>query len=104
MGKGLTVVPFIFSTIAESQRPSGENETQGSCLETSPKFMPGWFSCSVVWEAHFSLHPRLKIGPGKPGFSRGIQAMRNVLNRLSVNNRKNMFVYQDKSGNVFYLR
>jgi len=94
----------VFDTFAESQRQDGENETQGTNLEASLKFMPGWFSCSVVWETHFALHPRLKTGPGKPGFSRGIQALRTVLNRFSVNNRKNMFVYRDKPGNVFYLR
>lgn len=83
---------------------STDNECQGSYLEATMKFRPGWFSCNVVWETHFCLHPRLKTGPGKSLFSRGIQALRSVLNRFSVNNRKNMFVYQDISGNVFYLR
>lgn len=81
-----------------------DNEACGDLIETENKFPPGWFACSVVWETHFSLHPRLKTGPGKPGFSRGIQALRAVLTRFSVNNRKNMFVYQDNAGNVFYLR
>ena len=43
---------------------------------------------------------------GKVG-SKGILALRTILNPFSVNNRKNMFVYEDKSGNgshVFYLR
>ena len=83
---------------------SERGDNSGSYPETALKFMPGWFACKVVWETHFSLHPRLKTGPGKPGLSRGIQALRTVLNRFSVNNRKNMFVYQDHSGNVFYLR
>ncbi|KAK7862806.1 hypothetical protein R5R35_004159 [Gryllus longicercus] len=83
---------------------STDNEYQGSYLEATMKFRPGWFACNVVWETHFCLHPRLKTGPGKSLFSRGIQALRSVLNRFSVNNRKNMFVYQDISGNVFYLR
>ncbi|KAJ9595165.1 hypothetical protein L9F63_013523, partial [Diploptera punctata] len=77
---------------------------QGSYLEATLKFMPGWFACNVVWETHFILHPRLKTGPGKAGFSRGVQALRMVLNRFSVSNRKNMFVYRDNSENVFYLR
>ncbi|XP_075219216.1 KICSTOR complex protein SZT2-like isoform X2 [Lycorma delicatula] len=73
--------------------------------ETLINFIPGWFACRVVWETHFTLHPRLKTGPGpKPRLSRGIQALRTVLNRFSVNNRKNMFVYQDTCENVFYLR
>nr|XP_018915153.1 PREDICTED: protein SZT2-like [Bemisia tabaci] len=78
-----------------------ENDTY---LEATSKFIPGWFSCQVVWETHFTLHPRLKTGPGKPGLSRGFSALRLVLNKFAVTNRKNMFVYQDNSGNVFYLR
>ncbi|XP_049806805.1 KICSTOR complex protein SZT2-like [Schistocerca nitens] len=81
-----------------------DNEYQSNYLDATTKFMPGWFACNVVWETYFSLHPRLKTGPGKPALSRGIQALRSVLNRFSVNNRKNMFVYQDHTGNVFYLR
>lgn len=64
----------------------------------------GSFRCPVVWEFPFCLHPRLKTGPGKPGLSRGIKALHAVLNRFSVNNRDNMFVYQENNGNVFYLR
>nr|CAD7456856.1 unnamed protein product [Timema tahoe] len=81
-----------------------DGERQATLLEVSNRFPPGWFACSVVWETHFFLHPRLKTGPGKPSFSRGIQALCTVLNRFSVNNRKNMFVYQDNTGHVFYLR
>ncbi|XP_065351660.1 KICSTOR complex protein SZT2-like isoform X3 [Cloeon dipterum] len=62
--------------------------------------LPGIFSCDVVWETQFLLHPRLKTGPAK----RGIQALESVLSRFPVNNRKNMFVYQDNLQNVFYLR
>ncbi|XP_014246112.1 KICSTOR complex protein SZT2-like isoform X2 [Cimex lectularius] len=80
-------------------------DMRGSYAETTQKFRPGSFSCPVVWQTHLTLHPRLKTGPGKPGLSRAIQALRTVLNRFSVNNRTNMFVYQDNSGsNVFYLR
>ncbi|XP_063220375.1 KICSTOR complex protein SZT2-like isoform X2 [Bacillus rossius redtenbacheri] len=68
------------------------------------EFPPGCFACNVIWERQFFLHPRLKSGAGKPNLSRGIQALCTVLNRFSVNNRKNMFVYQDKSNNVYYLR
>ncbi|XP_059469171.1 KICSTOR complex protein SZT2-like [Neocloeon triangulifer] len=64
-------------------------------------FKPGAFSCNVVWETQFVLHPRLKTGgPAK----RGIQALESVLSRFPVINRKNMFVYQDNLQNVFYLR
>ena len=64
----------------------------------------GTFECQQVWETHFPLHPRLKTGPGKLGTSKGVQQLRFNLNAFSVNNRHNMFVYQEASGNVFYLR
>lgn len=50
------------------------------------------------------LHPRLKTGPGKSGLSRGILALKNILEKFSVSNRNNMFVYRDNRSNVFYLR
>lgn len=62
------------------------------------------FRCPIVCEVPFCLHHRLKTGPGKTGLSRGIKALQAVLNRFSVNNRSNMFVYQENNGNVFYLR
>ncbi|XP_023246457.1 KICSTOR complex protein SZT2 [Copidosoma floridanum] len=65
---------------------------------------PGMFCCPIVCEVPFCLHHRLKTGPGKTGLSRGIKALQTVLNRFSVNNRANMFVYQENNGNVFYLR
>ncbi|XP_018404829.1 PREDICTED: protein SZT2-like [Cyphomyrmex costatus] len=65
---------------------------------------PGMFRCPVIWQEPFNLHPRLKTGPGRSGLSRGIKALHGVLNRLSVNNRNNMFVYQENNENVFYLR
>ncbi len=68
-------------------------------MKTNVTFSSGLFSCGIVWRKHFPLHPRLLSGP-----SRGILAMRTVLNSFSVNNRKNLFVYQESSGSVFYLR
>ncbi|XP_050730013.1 KICSTOR complex protein SZT2-like isoform X17 [Eriocheir sinensis] len=73
-------------------------------LEASFKFKPGAFACRAVWETKFELHH--KVCTGKVG-SKGILALRTILNPFSVNNRKNMFVYEDKSGNgshVFYVR
>ncbi|RWS15051.1 protein SZT2-like isoform X7 [Dinothrombium tinctorium] len=71
--------------------------------ETTHMYEPGAFECDEVWQTHFPLHPRL-FSSGSRTSSRGIQAMRSVLNSFSVNNRQNMFVYQESSGNVFYLR
>lgn len=94
-----TIFDKVLFLIAESVAAESIPST-----EASLKYVPGWFSCPVVWETNFTMHPRLKTGPTKPGMSRGIQALRTVLNRFSVSNRNNMFVYQDHSANVFYLR
>ncbi|CAG9759252.1 unnamed protein product [Ceutorhynchus assimilis] len=76
-----------------------------SMSEASLNLKPGYFSCPVVWEKLFVLHPRLKTGSGnKSVTSRGIMALKNILEKFSVSNRQNMFVYRDKEENVFYLR
>lgn len=80
------------------------HQEQESYLEAALKLQPGVFECKQVWETHFPLHPRLKTGPGKLGTSKGVFQLRFVLNAFSVTNRSNMFVYQEDSGNVFYLR
>lgn len=80
---------------------SDETEPYPTALiEASLKFTTGYFSCPVVFEMPFFLHPRLKTGPGKSG----IFALKSVLDKFSVSNRNNMFVYQDRDSNVFYLR
>ncbi|XP_066547973.1 SZT2 subunit of KICSTOR complex isoform X3 [Amia ocellicauda] len=73
-------------------------------LAATMQFIPGHFACDVVWSTIIHIHPRLKMGPNM-GVSRAIQALRSVLNAFSVVNRKNMFVYQERSTKlVFYLR
>ncbi|XP_011497452.1 PREDICTED: protein SZT2-like isoform X2 [Ceratosolen solmsi marchali] len=89
---------------------NAENNSESSSLplqnqnSNATNVSPGMFRCPIVWEVPFCLHHRLKTGPGKTGMSRGIKALQAVLNRFSVNNRSNMFVYQESNGNVFYLR
>ncbi|XP_013863525.1 protein SZT2 [Austrofundulus limnaeus] len=75
-------------------------------LAATMQFIPGHFACDVVWSTIIQIHPRLKMGPNM-GVSRdaAIQALRSVLNSFSVVNRKNMFVYQERTTkSVFYLR
>nr|XP_046248822.1 KICSTOR complex protein SZT2 isoform X2 [Scatophagus argus] len=73
-------------------------------LAATMQFIPGHFSCDVVWSTIIHIHPRLKMGPNM-GVSRAIQALRSVLNSFCVVNRKNMFVYQERTTkSVFYLR
>ncbi|XP_035987532.1 KICSTOR complex protein SZT2 isoform X4 [Fundulus heteroclitus] len=73
-------------------------------LAATMQFIPGHFACDIVWSTVIHIHPRLKMGPNM-GVSRAIQALRSVLNSFSVVNRKNMFVYQERTTkSVFYLR
>ncbi|KAE8293858.1 KICSTOR complex protein SZT2 [Larimichthys crocea] len=73
-------------------------------LAATMQFIPGHFACDVVWSTIIHIHPRLKMGPNI-GVSRAIQALRSVLNSFCVVNRKNMFVYQERTTkSVFYLR
>uniref|UniRef100_A0A3Q3A3B7 SZT2 subunit of KICSTOR complex n=1 Tax=Kryptolebias marmoratus TaxID=37003 RepID=A0A3Q3A3B7_KRYMA len=73
-------------------------------LAATMQFIPGHFACDVVWSTIIHIHPRLKMGPNM-GVSRAMQALRSVMNSFSVVNRKNMFVYQERTTkSVFYLR
>ncbi|KAK7922321.1 hypothetical protein WMY93_009223 [Mugilogobius chulae] len=73
-------------------------------LAATMHFIPGHFACDVVWRTIIHIHPRLKMGPNM-GVSRAIQALRSVLSSFCVVNRKNMFVYQERTTkSVFYLR
>ena len=68
------------------------------------KFSPGQFRYPEVWETKFFLHPSLKQGQGHNSYSRGLQAMKNILNYYMVTNRSNMFVYKDDKKNIYYLK
>ncbi|CAH1251154.1 Hypp9011 [Branchiostoma lanceolatum] len=72
-------------------------------LAATMQYMPGYFACDCVCRVHFSIHQRLKTGPAR-GVSRGQQALRSALSAFSVNNQKNMFVFQERTGAVFYLQ
>ncbi|XP_053324892.1 KICSTOR complex protein SZT2 [Spea bombifrons] len=91
--------------ILTSEDYSGEESYQPrDYLAATMHFIPGHFACDVVWRTVIHIHPRLKMGPNM-GVSRAIQSLRSVLNAFSVVNRKNMFVYQERSTKaVFYLR
>ena len=81
-----------------------ETEGERPILEASLRMKPGTFSCGIVWAVRFYLHPRLKTPGVKTGAHRALTVLQGVLNAFSVTNRKNMFVYQDRDDNVFYLR
>lgn len=106
-GRNIHLVAMESGSISFSGLISENNEeTESSSLKsgTDPRFKIGEFSCPVVWQTNFILHPRLKTGSGKSIISRGILALKNILDKFSVSNRNNMFVYKDQMKNVFYLR
>ncbi|XP_048580524.1 KICSTOR complex protein SZT2 isoform X3 [Nematostella vectensis] len=67
-------------------------------------FKPGHFQCNSLWSSHLTFHQRLRDPSGRTGSSRGRKVIMSVLERLAVSNRRNMFVYRENSGRVFYLR
>ncbi|XP_061488640.1 KICSTOR complex protein SZT2 isoform X3 [Rhineura floridana] len=97
--------PYIYQQRAGPDDYPGEESYQSrDYLAATMQFMPGHFACDAVWNATIHVHSRLKMGPNM-GVARAIQALRSVLNAFSVVNRKNMFVYQERSTkSVFYLR
>ncbi|KAF7649388.1 hypothetical protein LDENG_00142190, partial [Lucifuga dentata] len=89
---------------ASDDYTSEESYQPRDYLAATMQFIPGHFTCDVVWSTIIHIHPRLKMGPNM-GVSRAIQALRSVLNSFCVVNRKNMFVYQERTTkSVFYLR
>jgi hypothetical protein len=81
------------------------DEGQGrGYLAAAIDFEPGYFACDCLWRKIFYLHPRLKTGSQRQS-ARGLLSLRTILNKFSVNNRKNMFVIKEmSSGNAFYIR
>ncbi|XP_073214106.1 KICSTOR complex protein SZT2 isoform X7 [Lepidochelys kempii] len=98
-----------YNSYRQRAQPADDYSTEESYqprdyLAATMQFMPGHFACPVVWSTLIHVHSRLKMGPNM-GVSRAIQALRSVLNAFCVVNRKNMFVYQERSTkSVFYLR
>ncbi|XP_067679134.1 KICSTOR complex protein SZT2-like [Haliotis asinina] len=89
------------------EEEEGEDRKGNNYLFASLKLKPGFFACDCVWTKNFVLHPRLKTATGRGNVSRGFLALRSVLNKFSVNNRRNMFVIRETesaSHSVFYLR
>uniref|UniRef100_A0A8C4QMF7 SZT2 subunit of KICSTOR complex n=1 Tax=Eptatretus burgeri TaxID=7764 RepID=A0A8C4QMF7_EPTBU len=89
---------------SRNRTESDESSQPKDYLAAALQLVPGHFSCDPVWSTLIPVHPRLKMGPSM-GVSFAMQALHTVLNAFSVNNRKNMFVYQERATkSVFYLR
>ncbi|XP_064122669.1 KICSTOR complex protein SZT2-like [Macrobrachium nipponense] len=89
--------PDTSEDIWRHEETKGRNTEDGDAdsrgvLEASLKFKAGAFACRVVWETKFELHPKVKLCAGKVG-SKGIQALRTILNPHLCKQSENMFVY-----------
>lgn len=83
--------------------PFQDAEDEGNCLQANLNLVPGKYSCPQVWEKRFMLHPRLIETRGPDVTSRGFMALKLVMGAFAVQNRKNMFVYQDETG-TYYMK
>ncbi|XP_050400458.2 KICSTOR complex protein SZT2 [Patella vulgata] len=97
---------MVESTASECDDDESEDGRGRRYLAARLELMPGHFACDCTWKTMFILHTRLKEGTKRGGgASRGLLALRSVLSKLSVNNRKNMFVIKEtQTENVSYLR
>ena len=94
----------IFRDPSRLSNDTDEDDSPYLEANLNMKFTPGQFKCPEVWETKFYLHPRLKQGQGHGSYSRGLQAMKNILSCYMVTNRSNMFVYKDDKKNIFYMK
>ncbi|GAB1605816.1 Hypothetical predicted protein [Argonauta hians] len=94
---------FAGRTDPEDEEEDEDQQNYGYLADTR-SFLPGHFACKCIWESYFQLHPRLKNCAPRSNVSTGMHALRSVLHKFSVNNRKNMFVIKDKLDNYFYVR
>ncbi|KAK3579120.1 hypothetical protein CHS0354_022140 [Potamilus streckersoni] len=92
------------TNLSSSSEADDDDLFERKYLAAAMNLGPGHFDCDCVFKICFTLHPRLKTGQGRTGVSRGLQALRSVLNKFCVINRKNMFVIKESTQAVFYLR
>ncbi|KAE9551261.1 hypothetical protein FO519_005518 [Halicephalobus sp. NKZ332] len=62
-------------------------------------YSPGYFFCPLVWKHWFEINPRLR----QKKFDLGWIALKSGLENLAVKNRKNVYVFKEKDGNVVYI-
>ncbi|XP_071800440.1 KICSTOR complex protein SZT2-like isoform X4 [Asterias amurensis] len=80
------------------------DNAQKGYLFAAMTFEAGHFACDPVWYTHFPIHSRLYTGHRGSMASTGMQALVSALSAFAVLNRRNMFVFREKSEAVFYLR
>ena len=69
------------------------------------RYQAGHFRCPAKWKAYLPIHFRLKGSSNRNnGAERAIQALRNVLDKFSLNEKSSIYVYQERNGNIFYFK
>ncbi|CAG2218549.1 SZT2 [Mytilus edulis] len=101
----------LVSHVKDSSEDGSEEEEEAAgdqhYLYDTHKWDGGHFDCESVYTKTFYIHSRLKSmsGPRTSSNSKGMTALKAVLNKFSVINRKNMFVIKESTTHaVFYLR
>lgn len=67
--------------------------------DPSHTFIPGVFSCPIVFRTTFDLYHRCAANPGQVAHK--LEAT--VLHSFAVSNRQGIFVYKDEGGQIFYM-
>lgn len=80
------------------KKPASETLSAGLFIEGP--FHDGLFSCPIVYRASFELFHRCAANPAQ--VARSLEAT--VMHIFAVSNRRQVFVYKDESGSVFYMR
>lgn len=76
-----------------------QSETVSEKLVDDRLFCDGVFSCPIVYQTSFDLFHRCAANPAK--IARTLEAT--VLHIFAISNRRELFVYKDESGAIFYL-
>lgn len=87
-----------FLVTPESDVPDSKKQLYGDEREST--FHGGYFSCPIVYQTTFELFHRYATNPNQ--VARSLAAT--VLHVFEVSNRKQLFVYKDESGSIFYMR
>ena len=76
--------------------------SQDSNIEDEPNtymYSTGYFFCPLVWRRWFYINPRLRQTPT----DLGLISLRSGLENISIRNRKNVYVFRESTGNIFYM-
>eukprot|EP01133_Synstelium_polycarpum_P001189 gene1189-1367_t len=83
-------------------RPGGSSVTSSPAPTSASKrkgpFFHGEFACPLVHSMHLALNERLQPAVAIRGL------ISTTLHPFSITNRKKMFVYRERGGNVFYMK